>query len=84
MCRMSFARVRYSPAPISIKHLLDHGKASDAKVKEGDSLNHASHTTGQFLFPETRNPDPPGRDDHGATAAAPRPATTERVHRGAQ
>ena len=23
---------RYSPAPISIKHLLDHGKASDAKV----------------------------------------------------
>ena len=25
--------VRYSPAPISIKHLLDHGKSSDAKVK---------------------------------------------------
>ena len=25
--------VRYSPAPISIKHLLDHGKASNAKVE---------------------------------------------------
>ena len=48
---MSFACCRYSPAPISIKHLLDHGKASDAKVKKGDVFNKKmSHISSQGSF----------------------------------
>ena len=55
------------------------------KGKRRDALENVTHlTTGQFLFPQAGNPDPTGWDDHGAAAAAPRPAPAEGVHRGAQ
>ena len=83
----SFQFFRYSPAPISIKHLLEHGKTNDNMVSTQrlkSALWSFFYISGFFPFSEEGDPHPACQHDHGVEVAAEGLDEPERVHRDPQ